>query len=63
MYYHVSILKRLLGFDFQGLKKGFKEGLSTFGRNAGYEAIELMKWYQGILNTFCILSQGREAAI
>lgn len=32
MYNHVYILKRLLGFDFQGLKKGFKEGSSIFGR-------------------------------
>ena len=32
MYNHVSILKRLLEFGFKGLKRGLKEGLSTFGR-------------------------------
>jgi hypothetical protein len=52
MIYHVSILKRLLGFDFQGFKKRFKKGFSTFGRmrDTGNRPLK-----QGTLNTSCAL--------
>ena len=57
MYYHVSILKRLLGFGFKGLKRGFKKDFSTFGQNAGYKAIEFNKEENYPLNTHCVLSR------